>query len=142
MEHHGRKHRATGGVNEAERDVEDKPEERTNARHIDAEVMERKHGGKTEHKRAHRAHDGKIHGEEHHHPSCECKKCKGGRVERKRGGHVEHKHEEMKMHGEHAKHHAGRMPRKSGGRATSDANPFTSARRGEVPKGREVMDMD
>ena len=37
-----------------------------------------------------------------------------------------------------AKMHAGRKPRKSGGRATSDANPFTSARHGTAPKGRKI----
>jgi len=44
-------------------------------------------------------------------------------------GHVE---------GEHAKHHAGRKPRKSGGRASSDTSPFTSARHGEAAKGRHL----
>jgi len=51
----------------------------------------------------------------------------------KRGGKVVGKHE-----GEHAKHHAGRKPRKSGGRASSDTSPFTSARHGEAAKGRHV----
>lgn len=42
-----------------------------------------------------------------------------------------------------AKMHAGRKPRKSGGRATSDANPFTSARHGTAPKGRKLdMEME
>jgi hypothetical protein len=53
-----RKHRETGGVNEAEEDVKDKPEARTDAKKIDSEAEEmkkggrakRKHGGKTEHK--------------------------------------------------------------------------------------------
>jgi hypothetical protein len=53
-----RKHRETGGVNEAEEDVKTKPEARTNATKEDAEAEEmkkggrakRKHGGKTEHK--------------------------------------------------------------------------------------------
>ena len=52
----------------------------------------------------------------------------------KRGGKVE---------GEHAHHHAGRKPRKSGGRAYSDSNPFTSAAHGKAPKGRTLdMEMD
>jgi len=51
---------------------------------------------------------------------------KGGRTKRKEGG---------KVHGDMAKHHAGRKPRKAGGRAGSDANPFTSARKGTAPKG-------
>jgi hypothetical protein len=49
----------------------------------------------------------------------------GGRTKRRHGGRM--KHHDMHVHGEHAKHHAGRKPRKSGGRATSDANPITSA---------------
>lgn len=43
-----------------------------------------------------------------------------------------------KVKGEAAKMNAGRKPRKSGGRATSDANPFTSARHGTAPKGRKL----
>ena len=47
------------------------------------------------------------------------------------------------MHGEHAKHHAGRKPRKAGGKVGSDVNPFTSARHGTPPKGRTLdMEMD
>lgn len=42
-----------------------------------------------------------------------------------------------------AKQNAGRKARKSGGRATSDANPFTSARHGTAPKGRKLdMEME
>jgi len=113
--HHGRKHRNTGGVNEAEMDLKTKPEARTNAAKIDAEAEERKHGG---------------------------------RAKRKHGGHVKHHHSGVvkhvgKVHGEKAMHHAGRKPRKSGGRASSDANPFTSARHGTVPKGRKLdMEME
>lgn len=52
----GRRSRATGGENEAEEDLKDKPEARTNAKKIDEEAEEmkkggrakRKHGGKTE----------------------------------------------------------------------------------------------
>jgi len=58
--------------------------------------------------------------------------------ERKHGGRAKKKHHSMMVHGEHAKHHAGRKPRKSGGRATSDANPFTSARHGTPPKDHKV----
>lgn len=43
-----------------------------------------------------------------------------------------------KVKGMDAACHAGRKPRKSGGRATSDANPFTSARHGTAPKGRKI----
>jgi hypothetical protein len=56
---------------------------------------------------------------------------KGGRAHRARGG-------AMKGEGE-KKAHMHRKPRKSGGRATSDANPFTSARSGTKPPGRKEM---
>lgn len=101
----GRKHRETGGANEAEEDVKDKPEARTDAKKIDAEAEEMK---------------------------------KGGRAKRKRGG----KTEVGKVEGHEPMHHAGRKPRKSGGKTTSDANPFTSARKGEDPPGRKVMKGD
>jgi hypothetical protein len=58
-------------------------------------------------------------------------------TKRKHGGRTK-KHHSMMVDGEHAKHHAGRKPRKSGGRATSDANPFTSARHGTPPKDHKV----
>lgn len=96
----GRKHRGTGGVNEAEADAKDKPEPRTNAKKIDSEAEEMK---------------------------------KGGRAKKAHGGKMEHK-----VHGEKGKHHAGRKPRKSGGRASSDANPFTSARSGKSPSGHKT----
>lgn len=53
-------------------------------------------------------------------------------VERKAGG---------KVKGEKAMHHAGRKPRKSGGRAGSDMNPFSSALKGTAPKGRKLEKM-
>jgi hypothetical protein len=109
---HSRNHRATGGVNEAEMDLRDKPEARTNAKDIDAEAEERKHGGHVKHRRTARRH----------------------------GGMAKHV---GAMHGEHAKHHAGRKPRKAGGKVGSDVNPFTSARHGTPPKGRTLdMEMD
>lgn len=98
----GRKHKGTGGANEAEEDLKDKPEPRTDAKKIDAEAEEMKKGG-----RAKRAHGGKMVG---------------------------------KVHGERAMHHAGRKPRKAGGRAGSDSMPFTSARHGKAPSGREEME--
>ena len=72
----------------------------------------------------------------------------GGRAKRKRGGHVVHHHTGHvkhvgSVHGEHGAHHAGRKPRKSGGRATSDNNPFTSAAKGTAAKGRKLeLEMD
>lgn len=97
----GRKHRGTGGANEAEEDLKDKPEARTDAKKIDSEAEEMKKGG-----RAKRKHGGKLLG---------------------------------KVEGEKGMHHAGRKPRKSGGRTGSDSNPFTSARSGKDAPGRELM---
>ena len=99
----GRRSRATGGVNEAEEDVKDKPESRTNAKEIDSEAEEMK---------------------------------KGGRAKRKHGG----KTEVGKIDGHKMPMHAGRKPRKSGGRASSDSNPFTSAKTGKDAPGRKVME--
>jgi hypothetical protein len=50
-------------------------------------------------------------------------------VERKAGG---------KVKGDKAMAHAGRKPRKSGGRAGSDQSPFSSALKGTAPKGRSL----
>lgn len=91
----GRKHRATGGVNEAAEDLGKKNQRYTYESKVNDEAEERKHGGRTGKK-----HAGKVHGD--------------------------------------MKHHAGRKPRKSGGRASSDSNPFTSARHGTPPKGRKL----
>lgn len=98
----GRRSRATGGENEAEEDVKDKPEPRTDAKKIDSEAEEMK---------------------------------KGGRAKRKHGGKTEVGH----IEGHKPAMHAGRKPRKSGGRA-SDANPFTSAKTGKDAPGRKVME--
>lgn len=105
----GRKHRGTGGVNEAEEDVKTKPEARTDAKKIDSEAEEMKKGGRAKH-------------------------AAGGRAARKAGGKTEHK-----VEGHAEKMHAGRRPRKNGGRTGSDSNPFTSARHGKNPPGRTEM---
>jgi len=99
----GRRSRATGGENEAEEDLKDKPERRNNAKKIDDEAEEMK---------------------------------KGGRARRKHGGKTEVGH----IEGHKSAMHAGRKPRKSGGRASSDANPFTSAKAGKDAPGRKVME--
>jgi hypothetical protein len=60
---------------------------------------------------------------------------KGGRAKRKHGGKTEVGH----IEGHKEKMHAGRKPRKSGGRA-SDSNPFTSAKSGKDAPGRKLME--
>ena len=131
------KHRATGGVNEAELDLRDKPTDRTNATEIAKEAEERKRGGHV--KRHPRKAGGKaLHGSktgEGFGPEDE------GTKRRRSGGHV--KRHVGEVHGEHAKHHGGRKPRKAGGKVGSDSHPFTSAYHGEAPKGRKLdMEMD
>lgn len=59
-------------------------------------------------------------------------KIEGEAKARKRGGKT------VAMHGEKAKGHAGRMPRKSGGRTGSNMNPLSSAAAGTPPKGHKV----
>jgi len=108
----GRKHRSTGGVNEDLMDLDDKPERRVNAKKINDEAEERKRGGGIK--------------KEGFGPEGQPTRAK-----RKRGGKLV-----GEVHGEHARHHAGRRPRKAGG--SCDSNPFSSARKGEVPKGRSV----
>jgi hypothetical protein len=106
------KKRATGGRDLAVEDVEDRPEERTNAREIDREAEEKRRGG-----RAKRAHGGHVHHE--------------------KMSHLKHAKHVGKVHGEHAHHHAGRRPRKAGGRTGSDQSPFSSARHGKAGEGRK-----
>jgi hypothetical protein len=115
----GRKHRETGGTNEAKEDLDSKPERRDNATKIENEASERKAGGRTARK----------HGGEVHKSGCKCEKCMGGKVEAKKEG--------GKVEGEHESSRADRKPRKSGGSATS--NPFSSAHAGSPPAGHKVQ---
>ncbi len=96
----GRKHRETGGKNDAEEDVKSKPEARVNATKIYKEAEEMKKGG-----RAKKAHGGKMVGN---------------------------------VGGEKSMPHAGRKPRKAGGRTGSEASPFTGANKGTEPKGHKT----
>lgn len=128
------------GFDAAKEDLEDKPMRYTADSKVNSEAEERKHGG---HVRRRRARGGEI----KHHKECKCERCMGGRAERKAGGKAEEpKHHKAKhvgeVHGEHAMHHAGRKPRKSGGRAYSDSNPLTSAAHGTPPKGHSVEDIN
>ena len=97
----GRAGKGTGGTNDAEEDLKDKPKNRGAESPVSEEAEEMKKGG-----RAKRKHGGKMVG---------------------------------KVEGEKGHMHAGRKPRKSGGRAGSDSNPFTSARSGKDAPGRHLM---
>jgi hypothetical protein len=57
-------------------------------------------------------------------------KKSGGRAKKAEGG---------KLEGHRSKMHAGRKPRKSGGRTGSDSSPLTSAHSGKNPPGRNLM---
>lgn len=75
----GRKHRETGGANEAKADLDDKPEMRVNAGKIKAEAEERKAGGRAKRKSGGMAKDcGKVEGEH--------EKARADRKPRKSGG--------------------------------------------------------
>lgn len=58
----------------------------------------------------------------------------GGRAKKAHGGKMV-----GKVHGEKGVVHAGRKPRKSGGRAGSDSSPLTSSHSGKHPPGRVLM---
>jgi hypothetical protein len=67
-----RKHRESGGVNEAAEDLKSRPEERNNAKKVFAEAEHLKHGGHA------KKHAGKVHGKHAAHHA--------GRKPRKSGG--------------------------------------------------------
>lgn len=82
--HHDGKHaehRSTGGANEAEQDVKDKPEEYNHSK-VEAEAEERKRGGRT--KRRHGGHVEKkhvaMHGEHEKHRLDRKPRKNGGRT--------------------------------------------------------------
>ena len=104
------------GSREWEEDEKDKPEARDNAKKIDDEAEERKHGGKAKKKVGGALVKKKVH---------------GGVIKKNVGG----------VTGSAPKASAARAPRKSGGRTGSDGNPFSSARAGTAPK-RHKMEMD
>jgi hypothetical protein len=63
----------------------------------------------------------------------------GGRAKRRHGGMVKHL---GKVHGVKPHHHAGRKPRKSGGRAGSNYSPLSSAHKGSGPVGHKDVEED
>jgi hypothetical protein len=76
----GRKHRGTGGENDAEKDVKDAPPDRSSPNNIQKEADEKKHGG-----RAKRKHGGKTEMK----VKGEMGKGHAGRKPRKSGGKAE-----------------------------------------------------
>lgn len=121
----GRHKKASGGEadfgkprDDWKEDLETKPEARTNAKKIDAEAEEKKRGG-----RAKRKHGGKVH--KHH----------------EHGEHMKHAKHVGPVHGKRDVH-AGRAPRKSGGRTGSNFSPLSSAHGGTPPRGHKTTDID
>lgn len=126
--HTGRKHRETGGANEAEADEKDKPKHYTADSNVEEESEERKRGGRAKRRRGGKTELGKVEGEKG--------PMHAGRKPRKAGGAAEEKHDRGEAEYDRAR--GGRAHRARGG-GTSDANPFTSARKGEDGPGRKVM---
>jgi hypothetical protein len=111
-----RAHKETGGVNEPEEDTKTKNENRSFT------------GDKSDPSPAKESEEMK----------------KGGRAKRAKGGKAgfgpeKHGSDEKKVGGDKPFAHAGRKPRKSGGRTGSENQPFTSARKGEDAPGRKLM---
>lgn len=98
--HHKEGGGPTGGANEADQDIKEKPDPRTVPSNVTKESQELK---------------------------------KGGRAKRKAGGKTV-----GVISGPEPPAHAGRKPRKSGGRSGSENNPFTSANKGKDPKGHKT----
>ena len=133
MKAHHRKHHAKGGKThkvdpesvmehgdrEWEQDERDTPEERVNAPKIFGEAKQKKHGGRTK-----RKHGGMIH--KHH----------------EAGEHMKHAKHIGMVHGHRHAAHAGRKPRKSGGRAGSDMNPLSSAHKGQHPAAHKDAEIE
>lgn len=134
----GRKHRETGGVNEAKEDEDTKPMRYTADSNVEKEGEERRRGGRAKRRHGGKTEVGKVEG---HHGAHHA-----GRKPRKAGGETKHEREERReeRHEHEEREHratGGRTARARGG-STSDANPFTSARKGEDAPGRKVMKGD
>lgn len=161
----GRKHKASGGVNEAAMDAHHKNMSYTADSNVEREAVKRKRGGHVKHHghhehghhahhplhahHKHPAHHAHAMMEEEHEMKKRHKRKHGGSLPQtgeheehyKHGGGTKHrkhagKHHEMHAHGEHAKHHAGRKPRKSGGRLAG--NEWAAAQTSVPAKGRNV----
>jgi hypothetical protein len=112
----GRKHRETGGRDDAETDIKVKPQNRSNTGEKEEGVVNEAEELK-----------------------------KGGRAKRKHGGRTkegfgpEHEKTELKAGGKAPMKRMDRMPRKAGGRTGVEGQPFTDARKGEDAPGRKLM---
>lgn len=64
---------------------------------------------------------------------------RGGRAKRNHGGMVKHL---GKVHGKKPHVHAGRKPRKAGGRTGSNFSPLSSAHKGTEPRAHHSEEID
>jgi len=72
--HHGRKHRASGGVNEMAEDAKQKSKSYTYESNVEGEAKARKHGGRA------KTEGGKVHGEHAKHHAGRAPRKSGGRT--------------------------------------------------------------
>jgi hypothetical protein len=120
----GRKKHAAGGMEhgsrEWEQDLADRPQ-RYNQSNVEDEAEAKKRGGRAKRKR-------------------------GGMVHHEKGAHLKHAKHVGMVHGESYEGHAGRKPRKAGGRTKggkgSDMNPLSSAHAGQQPKAHQDVEID
>ena len=130
----GRKHRETGGVNEAREDEDTKPEARTDAKKIDAEAEEKKRGGRAKRRRGGKTEVGHVEGHAGMHHAGRKPRAHGGQTKEDR----EHEREGMEKREERKEERKEERRHRARGGSTSDANPFTSARKGTEAPGRKV----
>jgi hypothetical protein len=132
----GRKHKETGGANEAEEDVKLKPANRsytgTSESDSGKEAEEKKKGGRVKKKRGGGLHE--------HHAKSKSSMSDGSSMK------VEHAKKEVGVvSGPEPPAHAGKKARKAGGRAAfasggaSNEQPFSSARKGKDAPNRKLM---
>ena len=125
--HHHKK--ASGGAEMGEKDFgsprDDWKEEesskpaRYNQSKVEDEAEEKKHGGRARKKRKHG----------------------GVAVHHEKGEHMKHAKHIGPVHGK-PKVHAGRAPRKAGGRTGSNFSPLSSAHAGTAPKDHKTTEVD
>lgn len=143
--HMGRKHRETGGANEAKEDEDTKPMKYTADSNVERESEERKRGGRAKRRRGGKTEVGKVEGHHAMRHAGRKPRASGGQTKEDR----EHESEGMKRHErreredrEHEREGMEHRKHRARGGSTSDANPFTSARKGTDPSDHKVMKGD
>jgi hypothetical protein len=137
----GRKHRETGGANEAKEDEDTKPMRYTADSNVEKEGEERKRGGRAKRKRGGKTEIGKVEGHAGMHHAGRKPRASGGEAEKHEAA-AGRKYNRSEEHREHEREGEEHRKHRARGGSTSDANPFTSARKGDDPPGRKVMKGD